>query len=216
MRIIALLFGTTAPQHTLSCCASAACAQGLVVALRAFVAAGAVRVLVPNNAEAWDLTFEPGASKEQRAAQLEALVQRMRAAGVRDYDVPLFSAHQMGSCRMGSSPRWARGGGCTSMGAVGMAQAAACAGCTCSLAAHAASMLTQATVVPLLLRAAWCRASVCDSRGECWEVAGLHVADGSLLPTPSGVNPMISIYALSYLVGNAIATRFKQHRKLRC
>ena len=33
---------------------------------------------------------------------------------------------------------------------------------------------------------------------------GLFVADGSLLPTAAGVNPMLSIYGLTYRVAQAI------------
>lgn len=58
-----------------------------------------------------------------------------------------------------------------------------------------------------------CRSSVCDADGECWDVAGLHVADGSLFPTASGVNPMITIYGLSYMVAGRIAERWKAARK---
>jgi len=33
---------------------------------------------------------------------------------------------------------------------------------------------------------------VVDPSGECWDVAGLYVADASAFPTASGVNPMIT------------------------
>ncbi|KAF6266548.1 GMC oxidoreductase-domain-containing protein, partial [Scenedesmus sp. NREL 46B-D3] len=69
--------------------------------------------------------------------------------------------HQMGSCRMGSTPR----------------------------------------------------SSVCDASGQCWQVAGLYVADASLFPTPSGVNPMITVYGLAHLVASGIAQRWKAARK---
>jgi choline dehydrogenase-like flavoprotein len=34
---------------------------------------------------------------------------------------------------------------------------------------------------------------------------GLHVADGSLFPTSSGVNPMVTIEALAYVVAQNVA-----------
>ncbi|KAJ3104984.1 hypothetical protein HDU96_008747 [Phlyctochytrium bullatum] len=40
--------------------------------------------------------------------------------------------------------------------------------------------------------------------GESWEVKGLYVADASLFPTASGVNPMITTFAVSYSVGQFI------------
>jgi choline dehydrogenase-like flavoprotein len=64
----------------------------------------------------------------------------------------LFSAHQMGTCRMGSDAR----------------------------------------------------ASVCDERGRVRGFAGLYVADASLFPASSGVNPMLTIMALAYMVGDSI------------
>ena len=53
------------------------------------------------------------------------------------------------------------------------------------------------------------RSSACDPHGEVWDVAGLYVADGSAFPTPSGVNPMVTIYAVSYLTAQGIADRWK-------
>jgi choline dehydrogenase-like flavoprotein len=66
----------------------------------------------------------------------------------------LFSAHQMGTCRMGSDPRTA----------------------------------------------------VCDERGAVRGVGGLFVADASLFPASSSVNPMITIMAIATLVGEGLAS----------
>jgi long-chain-alcohol oxidase len=125
---------------------------------RALAAAGATRVIIPNAVEPWDLTLNPDDSPEVRQQQLEGLIQRMRAVGVRKYDIPLFSAHQMGSCKMGASRE----------------------------------------------------SSACDPHGECWDVAGLFIGDGSAFPTPSGVNPMITIYGLAYLTALGIASRWRE------
>jgi choline dehydrogenase-like flavoprotein len=39
------------------------------------------------------------------------------------------------------------------------------------------------------------------------------MADASLFPTPSGVNPMITVYGLAHLVASGIARRWKVARK---
>jgi choline dehydrogenase-like flavoprotein len=58
-----------------------------------------------------------------------------------------------------------------------------------------------------MLQAAVCTATCChcccagadptssalDPAGECWDVPGLYCMDGSTLPTPTGVNPMIRL-----------------------
>jgi choline dehydrogenase-like flavoprotein len=49
--------------------------------------------------------------------------------------------------------------------------------------------------------------SACNPDGETWEVRDLVVCDGSLFPTASGVNPMISIEALAHLNARRLAAR---------
>jgi choline dehydrogenase-like flavoprotein len=39
--------------------------------------------------------------------------------------------------------------------------------------------------------------SVADPRGELHDTPGVWIGDASAFPTPSGTNPMITIYALS-------------------
>ena len=46
-----------------------------------------------------------------------------------------------------------------------------------------------------------------DPAGECWEVQGLYCCDGSVLPTSTGVNPMLSISSTSHMLGGGIAER---------
>ena len=41
--------------------------------------------------------------------------------------------------------------------------------------------------------------SVCDPTGEVWSTPGLYVMDGAAFPTASGVNPMVTIEALSHM-----------------
>jgi choline dehydrogenase-like flavoprotein len=49
------------------------------------------------------------------------------------------------------------------------------------------------------------RRDVVDSRGRSWDVDGLYVADGSILPTSLGVNPCYTIYALGRYIAHNIA-----------
>ncbi|KAJ1510889.1 hypothetical protein HMI54_014210 [Coelomomyces lativittatus] len=64
----------------------------------------------------------------------------------------LFSAHQMGSCRMATTPAF----------------------------------------------------GVCKPTGETWEVRHLYVADASVFPTSSGVNPMLTVYSVAHSIANFI------------
>jgi long-chain-alcohol oxidase len=49
--------------------------------------------------------------------------------------------------------------------------------------------------------------SVCDSDGETWDVNGLYVVDGSVLPTGLGVNPMVTIEAAAHKISRGLAAR---------
>ena len=44
------------------------------------------------------------------------------------------------------------------------------------------------------------KTSVVDPRGAVWTQRGLYIADSSLFPSASGVNPMVTIQALAYCV----------------
>ena len=46
-----------------------------------------------------------------------------------------------------------------------------------------------------------------DAVGESFDVSGLLVADGAAFPTSSGVNPMMTIEAIGYMVAEAAAER---------
>lgn len=46
--------------------------------------------------------------------------------------------------------------------------------------------------------------SVVQATGESWEVRGLYVADASVFPTSSGVNPMITTYSVSHMIAQAL------------
>ncbi|CAM9169327.1 unnamed protein product [Hapterophycus canaliculatus] len=43
--------------------------------------------------------------------------------------------------------------------------------------------------------------------GEAWECDGLFVADASVFPTSLGINPMITVEAVAYMVADHVATR---------
>jgi long-chain-alcohol oxidase len=47
--------------------------------------------------------------------------------------------------------------------------------------------------------------SACNPEGETWDVRGVHVCDGSVFPSASGVNPMISIEAIAHMNASRIA-----------
>jgi long-chain-alcohol oxidase len=40
--------------------------------------------------------------------------------------------------------------------------------------------------------------------GESWEIEGLYVADGSAMPTSSGVNPMVTILGLAHYIAQHV------------
>ncbi|KAF9624894.1 hypothetical protein IFM89_015516 [Coptis chinensis] len=46
--------------------------------------------------------------------------------------------------------------------------------------------------------------SVVNQRGETWEVEGLFLADSSVFPTALGVNPMVTVQAISYCTAQSI------------
>ncbi|KAF2843546.1 long-chain fatty alcohol dehydrogenase [Patellaria atrata CBS 101060] len=82
----------------------------------------------------------------------------IRRAGFPAPETPFTSAHQMGTCRMGVSPR----------------------------------------------------NSVVDPKGQVWGTESLFVADASVFPSASGVNPMITNMAISDWISKGIAKGLKK------
>ena len=123
--------------------------RGLLAAVRAHIAAGAEEVLT--------LHSRPHVLRVKGASQTEIddYCARVSATALDRNWSTLFSAHQMGTCRMGADPR----------------------------------------------------DSVCDERGAVRGVEGLFVADASLFPASSGVNPMITGMAVAKMVGEELAAR---------
>ncbi len=52
------------------------------------------------------------------------------------------------------------------------------------------------------------RRGVVDQEGECFELPGLYVADGSILPTSIGVNSQVPIMAMATRIARRLAERF--------
>lgn len=122
--------------------------DGLTSAARIHFAAGAMEI---HTLHSTDHTFRR--SDVNGYGDIDAYCAEVSALPVHGNRCAVFSAHQMGTCRMGVDAR----------------------------------------------------ANVCDPHGEVHGVPGLFVADASLFPASSGVNPMITIMALASLVGDAVA-----------
>jgi choline dehydrogenase-like flavoprotein len=52
------------------------------------------------------------------------------------------------------------------------------------------------------------RRGIVDQGGECFELPGLFVADGSILPTSIGVNSQVPIMAMATRIAWRMAERF--------
>ncbi|KAF3927038.1 hypothetical protein ABW21_db0209037 [Orbilia brochopaga] len=94
------------------------------------------------------------ADKDEDQKHFDETIAKIRRMGLTPESTAYGSAHQMGSCRMGPTPR---------MGA-------------------------------------------CNDKGKIWEKNGLYVADASLMPASSGVNPMITTQGLAEWVSRGIVT----------
>ena len=92
--------------------------------------------------------------------EFERYVQKIRHQGVQRGKMNVFSAHQMGSCRMAVTP-------------------------------------DRGPVSP---------------EGSLFECSNVFVADGSLLPTSLGVNPMITIEAMAHMVSKNIISKINATR----
>lgn len=78
--------------------------QGMQLALRAFVAAGATRVWTAQAVKGLEYAADASFSPEQREERLEAFLKKVAAAGIEKFRDPVFSAHQMSSACMGTQP----------------------------------------------------------------------------------------------------------------
>jgi len=121
--------------------------EGVEKGLRILVAAGAVEVGTHDQ--------DMDSFKVGEGSGFEEYVKRVVSKRGRQ----LSSGHQMGSCRMGVSPK---------EGAV-------------------------------------------DEMGESWEVEGLFVGDGSVVPTAIGVNPMITIQSVAFCIAHNVVEYLKKN-----
>eukprot|EP00904_Undaria_pinnatifida_P004695 jgi/Undpi1/14226/HiC_scaffold_9.g03875.m1 len=119
--------------------------------LRLMRNAGASMLVPAHEGAPW---FCPGDGKEADE-RFEEYVQEIESLGTTANEAGVYSAHQMGSCRLSATPE----GG------------------------------------PL------------RETGEAWECDGLFVADASVLPTSLGINPMITVEAVAFMVAEQVATR---------
>ncbi len=55
--------------------------------------------------------------------------------------------------------------------------------------------------------------SVVDPEGECWDLPGVTIADGSVVPTSLGVNPQLSIMALALRISRRLAERLPRPKR---
>ncbi|ORY00781.1 long-chain fatty alcohol dehydrogenase [Basidiobolus meristosporus CBS 931.73] len=136
--------------------------EGVQAATKILVALGAKEVEVPfpgmkpfvadylKTPSGDDSTFPNVELKDP--AKLAQFLDDMGRINFKQLSPMVASAHIMGSCRMGTSPK----------------------------------------------------VSVVNPKGETWETKGLYVADGSVFPTPSGVNPMITIQSVAYSIAEFI------------
>ena len=120
--------------------------HGMVTAARMHFAGKADRIFTLHSAGlVWDRARDGGS--------IVKFCRRIEGASTAPNRLPLFSAHQMGTCRMGSERS----------------------------------------------------RSVCDPDGAVHGLKGAYVADASLFPASSGVNPMITIMALARHVARGMA-----------
>jgi choline dehydrogenase-like flavoprotein len=118
--------------------------HGMARVARIHHAAGAAQIMTLHAARlAWD---------RASGVSIDSYCKEIDAASTAPNRLPLFSAHQMGTCRMGSDSA----------------------------------------------------SAVCDENGAVFGMSGGYVADASLFPASSGVNPMITIMALARHVAKGI------------
>ncbi|EME85935.1 uncharacterized protein MYCFIDRAFT_52380 [Pseudocercospora fijiensis CIRAD86] len=98
------------------------------------------------------VSLSPNSSPSITDPDFVEWTKKVRANGMPSPQTPYFSAHQMGTCRMGTSPT----------------------------------------------------NSVVDDRGRVWGTQNLYIADTSVFPSASGVNPMITCMGISRGIARGI------------
>lgn len=118
--------------------------RGIIEALKVHQAAGALELYAPHNRV---MRYD-----NRNGGDFVAYLRDVEALGLEPNAFPLFSAHQMSTCRIGGNAQ-------------------------------------QGAVKP---------------SGETYEVENLFVADASVLPTATGVNPMVTIMATAHYIAQHI------------
>jgi choline dehydrogenase-like flavoprotein len=118
--------------------------HGMAAVARIHHAAGADRIVT--------LHTEKLAWEREGGASIDKFCKQIHAAPTSPNRLPLFSAHQMGTARIGTDKA----------------------------------------------------SAVCDPRGAVFGMSGAYVADASLFPSASGVNPMVTIMALARVIGRGM------------
>lgn len=146
--------------------------EGIIAMCKVLYTMGAKEISTPTvGAPIWNRdepSTSEGASGEPQASdgwasdtRFVAFLDALQACGLPLDKATFGSAHQMGTCRMGSSP------------------------------SH----------------------SVVDQRGEVWGCQGLYVADASVFPSASGVNPMLTTMAFCRWIGRRMAEEMQTTAK---
>lgn len=166
--------------------------QGMELGLRSMAAAGAETVMTLLAAPTGRFNFADasggassasdgtsgGAQSPAQRVSFEEFIAGVHQTGVVPLQLGVFCAHQMGTARLGE------------------AEAAERLVCGFSLLRFLGLVPWMTSLPPSPMpdtAGVDPHTSVQDPSGECWEVAGLHCLDGSAFPTPTGVNPMVSV-----------------------
>ncbi|CAK5120154.1 unnamed protein product [Aphanomyces euteiches] len=135
--------------------------EGMIASTKILLAQGAIEINTSHlSIPALRLETEQDRSNPLECETTKRWFSQLRSIGIPSNSLAIFSAHQMSSCRMGSSP---------ATGAV-------------------------------------------NPQGESWEVQGLYVADASIFPTASGVNPMVTTLSMGYSVAQFIKANLDEER----
>jgi choline dehydrogenase-like flavoprotein len=133
---------------------------GLEMNIRALRAAGCQFLFAAHEHFPWYscAKLHPGETAAEEEARFEAYIRSVYLEGLHTARMQVFSAHQMGSCRMAASP------------AVGPT----------------------------------------SPSGELYECANVFVSDASVFPTSTGINPMVTIEAISHMTAKNVIAAIKQ------
>lgn len=156
--------------------------EGLVVAAEVLRTAGATEIASGiRNLPPYVLQQEEGIEDTGICdSGFRAWISELRKFGGQEEHLPMSSAHQLGSNRMGPIPLEeadSDGKGWITGGVTG--------------------------------KKWWDKGGVVDPEGRVYGVEGLYVADGSVLPGATGVNPMETIMAVADLLSRRMVGRWE-------